>query len=404
MFTVRSIDKKNKTVTISNGYDTGDAISFEMLFDAFSTGKLTRLPKMDGPDDFLAALQTQGEKKDAFKDIIYDPSRGFIPRDKKDDKDFPSIVQFAGSKETISLFGGVDPMKHGWDKGVWTDKDTKDGKKSGEYDKDARHYQGSWNALYAHFLQTRATPRISKTPMKAPEKTGKEMHDHGGFLSAAKGLLRNPSLHDMFAAVKNIKDMVKHNLEHGSKHEAAKFQLAIGERLGFTPGMMRELRNKVYGTTRELMEEVIKDLGNMATKERAMEVEHILSDPRSPDYEVQAAAISMLKKHGTLYVNELLKYQGSFKFFERITGQKYHPKSELVMKYTAKAEENGVPPREEFMIQCYLQDQGNAYKCDDKLWGQIRDSWREGIKGEKESGENQAGVLDTLPAMLALVK
>lgn len=78
-----------------------------------------------------------------------------------------------------------------------------------------------------------------------------------------KSYFGNPSLHAMFTGAKNLIDFVKDKLEHGSKLEAAKFQLALGKKLGFTDAMMRELRNKVYGNTRELMEKMVKDLSDL---------------------------------------------------------------------------------------------------------------------------------------------
>jgi len=39
---------------------------------------------------------------------------------------------------------------------------------------------------------------------------------------------------------------------------------------------------------------------------------------------------------------------------------------------------------------------------DNKLWGQVRDNWRDGTDSEKESGGKQAEVLDQLPARIAL--
>ena len=56
----------------------------------------------------------------------------------------------------------------------------------------------------------------------------------------------NPSLHDMFTGAKNLIGFVKHKLEHGSKLHASKFQLALGQKLGFSDAMMRELRNQVH--------------------------------------------------------------------------------------------------------------------------------------------------------------
>lgn len=176
----------------------------------------------------------------------------------------------------------------------------------------------------------------------------------------------------MGMAVKNIFSMFKHKLEEGSKLEAAKFQLAMGKRLGFTDTMMRELRANVYKSTRELMENLIKEWSTLSAGERSAEVAHILANPRSTDYELQAATFVMLKKHGTLYSGgSLVKHQGSFKFFERISGQKYDPNSALVQMLKKKLSDEGLPFREEYLIQHYFKHYGGkdgGYLYDSGLW------------------------------------
>jgi len=134
------------------------------------------------------------------------------------------------------MFNGVDPANKGWIKGEWEEEEKKDTKgnvveRIGKYKKGAGHYRGSWNALFSQFLNMRATPKIVSVPLKPFEKTGKEMHDHAGFWGHVKGFMGNPSIHDMILATKNTIDFLKHKLEHGSKLEAAKFQLALGKRL-----------------------------------------------------------------------------------------------------------------------------------------------------------------------------
>ncbi len=134
---------------------------------------------------------------------------------------------------------------------------------------------------------------------------------------------------------------------------------------------MRELRNKVTGSTRELMDKMVEDLGKMPTRERQKEVERILRNKGSHDYEIQAAVLAMLKKHGRLYVGLLQKYEGSFIFFERITGQKYDPNSDVTKNAMEQVNKYSMPVREEFMIRSHLHwlgSENGGYGCDAGLW------------------------------------
>lgn len=237
-----------------------EILTYKQFFDNFQEKNSTRLPPMETADDFLQMLREHSPKGDKhFKDIIFDPDRGFIPNDKKDDKDFPTIVQFAGPKETISLFHGTNPATDGWICGEWEpavqeDKEKGTKAKPGKYKAGYKGYKGSWNALFAEFINTKAVPVIESAPMKVPDKKEVDLHTHRGRFHSFLG---NPSLHDMFTAVKNLGNHFKHHLERGSKLEADKFQLALAKKLGLPAGTLREIGAGVYDSTRKLMDEIL---------------------------------------------------------------------------------------------------------------------------------------------------
>ena len=79
--------------------------------------------------------------------------------------------------------------------------------------------------------------------------------------------------------------------------------------LGMDEGILREMRAKVHGSNKKLMTEIIDAFKGMPSKERHEEVKHILENKGSHDYEIHAAAIAMLQKHGTLYVGKLKEFQ-----------------------------------------------------------------------------------------------
>lgn len=124
------------------------------------------------------------------------------------------------------------------------------------YKDDVKGFRGGWNALYSHFILEKATPKIPDASVKIlPPKEKKGFHEKHGFF---KHYMGNPSIHDMMAGAKNWVEFIKHKLEHGSKLNAAKFQLALGEKLGFGEDMMREARSQVHTANKELMEKEVK--------------------------------------------------------------------------------------------------------------------------------------------------
>lgn len=409
VFTIKNINLHTRTIAISRDGKWEEIYNYSTFFDIFKNRKGARLPKMETPEEFLAALQNHNEKGKEFGDLIFDKDRGFIPKDQKDNKDFPSVTQFIGDRDTIFLHDGLDPAGSGWSMGEWEEEEEKNDKwevvsRSGKYKDGAHKYSGHYNALFAHLLKAKAVPIIKPVPLKASGKAGKNMDMKSGFFKSYFG---NPSLHSMYTGAKNLIDFVKNKLEHNSSLEAAKFQLALGKKLGFSDAVMRELRNKVYGNTRELMDKMVKDLSDMPAWERQKEVIHILENKGSHDYEVQAAVLAMLQKHGRLYVWALQKYEGSFIFFERITGVKYDPNSAVTRNVTKEAERRGIPLREEAMIQFHvhwLWSEKGWYGCDSGLWGKVRNSWEEGIKNEKEAWAKQAGQYNNAKQRLVVVK
>lgn len=410
VFTIKNINLQKGTIAISRDGKWEEIYDYSTFFNIFENRKGARLPKMETPEEFLAALQNHNDKGKEFGELIFDKNRGFIPKNQQDNKDYPSVTQFVGDRDTIFLHDGMDPAGSGWSMGEWEEEEKKNDKwevisRSGKYKSDARKYNGHYNALFAHLLQAKAVPVIKPVPLKASEKAGKNMKMKSGFF---KSYLGNPSLRSMYTGAKNLIDFVKNKLEHNSNLEAAKFQLALGKKvLGYSDAMMRELRNKVYGNTRELMDKMVKDLSDMPAKERQKEVIHILKNKGSHDYEVQAAVLAMLQKHGRLYVWLLQEYEGSHIFFERITGVKYDPNSTVTKRVTKEAERRGIPLREEFMIQAHvhwLGGDGGWYGCDSGLWWKVRNSWEEGIKNEKEAWAKQAGQYNNAKQRLVVVK
>lgn len=135
---------------------------------------------------------------------------------------------------------------------------------------------------------------------------------------------------------------------------------------------------------------MVDELKAMPGDERQKEVEHILGSHGSHDYEVQAAAIAMLQKHGALYVgNKIQPLQGSFIFFERLFNVKFSENLEYVQKYRDRCDQTGEPFTEEGLIITSMKSAGGKLQVDGNLWTEIAKAWGTGIKEETEKGAGE---------------
>lgn len=97
--------------------------------------------------------------------------------------------------------------------------------------------------------------------------------------------------------------------------------------------------------------------------------------------------MAMLQKHGALYVGKLQKWEGSFIYFERLSGQKYSANLPAVQNYRKRCDQTGEPFTEEGLIISYIKKAGENDELDNTLWATFAGAWGSGIKDETGSGK-----------------
>jgi hypothetical protein len=85
--------------------------------------------------------------------------------------------------------------------------------------------------------------------------------------------------------------------------------------------------------------------------------------------------MAMLQKHGALYVGKLKKWEGSFVYFERISGLKFSENLEAVKKYRERCDLTDEPFTEEGLIISYIKTAGDNHELDGTLWTDIAKAW-----------------------------
>lgn len=387
MHEVLSVNPATKTVNVTNG-QTNETLSFTAFAAAFKQFGSKRTTSITNKEEWLGQMQTTGKESGEFSKLSFKDGK-LVPDNRKDDAEFAGVTEFVGKSNLIQI---KDISGNRAEYVIYENYDEK--KPLEEQSASAFNYATSFAALFSHMGRDASKPKIPEKNQKPPEKKDAHVHWHSGWL---KSYIGNPSLHDIIHGANDLVKFFKNHLEHGSHLQSANVQLALAKKLkwlGVNEGLITELRAKVYSGNKKLMTEIIDTLKGLPSPERHEEVEHILITKGSHDYEIQACVIAMLHKHGNLYAGTMKKYQGSFLYFERLSGCEYSP--DLVIKDGNSefpvAKWIGSPPREEHLIQMYLKWLGSkdgGYKVDGNFWLEVKKGWVSGINDESTTGKNE---------------
>lgn len=390
IYQIKSINEKKGTIEIVGTW-TDEILDYISFYSAFGAKKAKRLPPMKTAHDFLSAMKSHSAKGSAYGDISLDGEK-FIANDRKWEKDYPGVTRFIGSKGCVQILNTKTPgiveflVYEEYDEHKDMNK-----QKSKPY-----KYSGWYHLLYNFLNRESFTPDTTGKKTQAADQVDPHIHYHKGHV---KHYMGNPSLQDILHGAKGVLDAIKHKLEHGSHLHAANVQLAIGKGMRamglIDPGFLREMRSWVHTKNKKLMQEMVDELKNMSGPDRQEEVMHILSSKGSHDYEIQAATMAMLQKHGALYVGKLKIWERSFIYFERISGLKYSKNLEVVQKYMKRCDKMGEPFTEEGLIIFYIKAEGEQDKLDGTLWTEIAKAWGMGIEEQEAAGKKEVGKFQT---------
>lgn len=81
--------------------------------------------------------------------------------------------------------------------------------------------------------------------------------------------------------------------------------------------------------------------------------------------------------------------EGSFIYFERLSGQKYSETLPVVQKYMERCDKMGEPFTEVGLIVYYIKGEGTAGNLDGNLWLSIAGAWESGRNEQEEAGKKE---------------
>lgn len=366
-FTVTKIT--NDQVFLSNGLGKEEGgFSFGAFFARFSELSGHRMQSLGTAEKCLSALREHASKKKDFAELEYDSTQNkIIPKDRKDDKDFPGVKLFYGKDRTlIEIIETKDAsIKIRFHEKVAEEKDEK-GNKSVKPGSSSGEQTMGYQMFYSLLENYQCVPEIQSKPVQDVETKESHMHMHRGFFSS---WMQGISFHDVLSGGKSLVKFIEHKLEHSSKLHSAKSSLALAKMMGmgsWNEEWLWELESQIQNDNKKLMEEELTKMGSINPPgKRHKYLLATLQNKGAPSYHLQAAAICMLQKHGTLYAGDVLKeYEGTWLFYKRLRGLSVDAdvnKDKVFKEICASLTKDKKPIREELVLIEYFLKHAPKY-------------------------------------------
>ncbi|MFB0964172.1 MAG: hypothetical protein QMC36_00420 [Patescibacteria group bacterium] len=206
--------------------------------------------------------------------------------------------------------------------------------------------------------------------------------------SFLKAFMHAPSFNDILKGISRIPDVVKHRLEHSSKHHAAHVAHAFATWLpGFPEEWLVDFERELFSEDKKMLEEDIEHLAGLnPPRKRQQQIRTWLMDGSSTHGEIIASICSMLEKHGSLYAGVLKDLEGKWVFYQRLPGDA-QAKSNFLGFLEKRYE--GREITEEFAIHEWLKMKAPELHLNPAYWKMVKDRWEKGSDGEKGNGAKE---------------
>lgn len=423
IFTFAGVDLVGKKVILNAGNPNlePEKIPFNQFLSAFMSEKtekgkteakakiidpitsaesfLSHLQKIEKGSEIYGNLRVKGGK---FVDEYREHEEGYTATDHflSSDGHLLKIISLENGKAVIDFHEGF-----------------KEEEKEGKFEVEKTRYDNQ-EVSYAHLAylfkkydlqnkgDNKALKRLDGNKEAAvAEKDTHNIHtEHGGL----KHLFANASIHDLLHGMKGFADFIKHKLEHGNHLQEARIMLALADKFGMKKlnhDWYLDLKSKVENDEIKLVDDRVKELSDMSSPARQESIRESLLNDGTHDYEHWANAITMLEKHGTLYVGKLKDLEGTFIYLKRIAAVPLGTKIESIYWYTdpvkgprnighliQELKDNKEPVTEEAILREYLK---KTEGMNAQMWRRIKTRWEKGFPEERDNGKKEADAFMT---------
>ncbi|MDD3119806.1 MAG: hypothetical protein PHF46_00145 [Candidatus Gracilibacteria bacterium] len=406
-------------VLIENG--EGGEISFEDFYKIFESYKGKRVGSIITPEGLLNALKSHGTTEDTeygsnslqkdYEKMEFKNGKFVVKGESNEEgqeggEKEKEISYFKGSKgemlKIVSISGNTAKIEYGKYK-ITPTKEKKDDKPETKLDKFIPEEKGEGKIEYIYYL-------INKYNLKPFDPTFKNMEEemeekikakeleskNNWFKSLLSGGI---SINKLMMTGKIVKESLENHIKQMSDEQADEMAVKIGEKIPFFPeDLQLVLISRRQEKYKELLDKKINQITIMSRKERMIAIKSILTCKQSKPYEIVAAMMACLKKHGTLYPDEMREYEGSLAWTRalmRSSNDNREPKSlaQYGSYWKKEYQENREAQfREEDLIDEYLLgyvQKNNLLPQDTNK--KFKGAVAEGIRSEMEDGSKKCG-------------
>ena len=164
--------------------------------------------------------------------------------------------------------------------------------------------------------------------------------------------------------------------------------LAIAGKIpGFPDDWLTDLQMEIHNEDKSTLGKEVDRLNSFSSPKRHEQALRYLKDEGARDYEIIAATLSLLEKHGNLYPGVLAKYEKDWLFYARMPGSA-REKEEFLRKKRVNPDGTEREVKEPEIIMLWLMELSKKehHPLSPYYWLEVKKKWKAGSTGEFEAG------------------
>ncbi len=313
------IEKIDDTWVFVNEWKAITHVSFNDFYDVFKEGDLKRARKVNDFNDFKIFWNTEGIEKFGNlalwwknKDkIVLDSD---IKNVDTNSVDYPWIRYFVWSDGTSIKINSIS--ENSVDFVIWEFKENEDWKifKTSSWQNRGNNFSQLFFEIKKHKM-TPYTKNINNID-KTEEELIWEKNMKWSLLSRRMSKM---SISDMITAFKFFPDTIKKNMERWNRLKALKFAQNMAKGVAWSDSQFYlSMKSSAEQEEKSLTDEIVNNLKSLGSQDMIKQIEKILFNKDSEEYELVAAMMTVIGKYWSLYPKHLKKYSGSLIWYKRL--------------------------------------------------------------------------------------
>ncbi len=317
IFLIDSIDEANYEIKINQWSLWSISVSFNQFYDVFKNANLKRNKKINNFDELI---QVAWEKwLDWFNSLELwwkNEDKIVLKSDKDEAKEewYEWVRYFVGDgKEAIYI---KKISKDSIEYVTWTFEEWKEWDSWSFKTDEAISYTAKNFSQFFYDIEKNGMSPYTKH-IKEEKKSKEEIEWENSLRwSALSRYMSRMSFADMMWAIKFFPDNIKKSLERWSKLKSLKFAQSMAKI--WPDSFYLNMKSAAEQEEKSLTEEISNNLKSLWSKDMIKQVEKILLNKDSEEYEVVAAMMTIVGKYWNLYPKALKKYSWSLLWYKRL--------------------------------------------------------------------------------------